>query len=90
MFRQLKRHATVWWALLGDRRTPFATKALPWAALAYFLLPIDLIPDFLPLIGQLDDVGMVIALLTIAFKMIPRDVWHDYERKTHRNDVIDV
>lgn len=75
---------------MGDRRTPFLAKALPWGALAYVLLPIDLVPDFLPLIGEIDDIGIVIALLTIAFKMIPRDVWHDYERKAHRNDVIDV
>lgn len=90
MLRRLTRHVRVWWSLLGDERTPLLTKALPWASVLYLLMPIDVVPDILPFIGQLDDIGVLIVLLAIAFKMVPRDVWQEYEQKAHRTDVIDI
>lgn len=90
MFTRLARHARVWRSLVGDKRTPFMTKALPWAALAYFLLPIDLVPDFLPLIGEIDDIGMVILLVSIALRLIPKDLWKEHGEKIKRKDVIDI
>lgn len=46
-------------------------KFLLWLAVAYALLPFDLIPDFLPIIGQLDDLIIVPGLIYIALKIIP-------------------
>ncbi|PKO54664.1 MAG: hypothetical protein CVU26_01170 [Betaproteobacteria bacterium HGW-Betaproteobacteria-2] len=46
-------------------------KLLLWLAVAYLLLPFDLIPDFIPLIGQLDDLIVVPGLIYLALKLIP-------------------
>lgn len=90
MLQRLARHARVWWSLFGDKRTPFMTKALPWAALVYVLLPIDLVPDFLPLIGEIDDIGMVILLASIALRLIPKSLWNEHSKNIDRTNVIDV
>ena len=59
---------------LKDSRTPLGAKIVGGAALAYLLSPIDLIPDFIPLAGQLDDLVIVPAGLWLARRMIPEAV----------------
>ena len=49
-------------------------KFLLWLAIGYVLLPFDLIPDFIPVLGQLDDALIVPGLVYLALKMIPQDV----------------
>ena len=53
---------------IRDPRTPFHAKLIAWAALAYLLSPIDLIPDFIPVAGYLDDLVIVPLLLHAAFR----------------------
>lgn len=90
MFRRLIRHASIWWSLLNDKRTPLLTKTLPWAALLYLIMPIDIVPDFLPLLGQLDDIGIIIALVSFALNMVPKDLWNEHGKKIDRANVIDI
>jgi uncharacterized membrane protein YkvA (DUF1232 family) len=61
--------------LYTDSRTPKITKILLWIAIGYALSPIDLIPDFIPVIGYLDDIIIVPLLLYIAIKSVPKDVY---------------
>jgi uncharacterized membrane protein YkvA (DUF1232 family) len=63
-YRRLQKHP----------RTPAFAKALLWLAIGYLLMPFDLIPDFLPVIGQLDDVIIVPSLIYFALKLTPVDV----------------
>lgn len=49
-------------------------KILIGAAVAYALSPIDLVPDFIPVVGHLDDVVVVPLLIIVALKLIPKDV----------------
>ena len=63
--------------MLKDRRTPRLAKVLLGLAVGYALSPIDLIPDFLPGLGYLDDIVLVPALVLLALKMVPREVIED-------------
>ena len=75
--RGLKRqtHALYWAA--RDPRTPWYAKAVAACTLAYALSPIDLIPDFIPVIGYIDDLIIVPAGIALAIRLIPRDVWQE-------------
>lgn len=68
---KLKAEFNFYRRLQNHPRTPTLSKALLWLALGYLLMPFDLIPDFLPVIGQLDDIIIVPMLIYIALKLIP-------------------
>lgn len=70
----LKRELKAYQQMLRPRRTPKTAKLLLALAVGYLLLPFDLIPDFIPLIGQIDDMMIVPALVFLAVKMIPKEV----------------
>ena len=53
-----------------DRDTPAATKGMLLAALAYFILPMDVIPDFIPVLGFTDDAAVIAAALALARRSI--------------------
>lgn len=67
--------------ILADPRTPRFPKILLGLALGYALLPFDLIPDFLPVIGQLDDLVIVPGLVLLALKYIPKEVVEDCRKR---------
>ena len=81
--RSLKREINVYRLVLKDSRTPRPAKLLLGLAIGYLLLPFDLIPDFIPVIGQLDDVIIVLSLVILALKMIPKDVIEDCRAKAN-------
>lgn len=56
--------------IIGSEETPLSAKILLIAAIVYFLSPIDLIPDFIPVIGYLDDLIIVPTLIWLAFRQI--------------------
>jgi uncharacterized membrane protein YkvA (DUF1232 family) len=58
----------------GDPRTPWLPKAIIILALAYSLSPIDLIPDFIPVLGMLDDLLIVPGMIALAIRLLPPDV----------------
>lgn len=90
MFGRLGKLFLLWRSLSKDGRTPLATKVFPWAALLYLLVPLDIVPDFIPLLGQLDDIGIVLLLVSIAMKVVPKGLWQEHDEKVERKDVIDV
>lgn len=69
--RQLKRELQVYRLLLNHPETPLFSKILLGLAVGYLLLPFDLIPDFIPILGQLDDVVLIPLLLYLAHLQIP-------------------
>ena len=69
--RALKRDVVALWLAARDPRTPLAAKLLAGAVAAYALSPIDLIPDFIPVLGYLDDLLLVPAGIWLAVRLIP-------------------
>ena len=76
-YARFRREIRVYQAVLKDPRTPRPAKWLLGMAIAYALSPIDLIPDFIPIIGHLDDAVIVPGLIVLAVHFIPRDVLED-------------
>ena len=68
-------------SLLGDGRVPIWLKTLPLGALVYLISPIDLVPDAILLLGQLDDIAVVALGLKVFIEMAPRNVVDEHMRK---------
>ena len=75
--RAARRELHVWRLVLADRRTPLVSRLLLWLAVGYVLLPFDLVPDFIPVLGQLDDLIIVPGLVVAALWLVPREVVAD-------------
>ncbi len=69
--RSVKRDVVALWIAARDPRTPFAAKVVAGAVAAYALSPIDLIPDFIPILGYLDDLLIVPLGILLAIGLIP-------------------
>jgi uncharacterized membrane protein YkvA (DUF1232 family) len=69
--RRIKEEFDFYQRLQQHPHTPWLAKALLWLAVGYLLLPFDLIPDFLPIIGQLDELVIIPILLYFAVKLTP-------------------
>lgn len=69
--KDIKRDVLVLWLAARDPRVPWYAKALAGAVAAYALSPIDLIPDFIPVLGYLDDLLIVPAGILLAIKLMP-------------------
>ena len=75
--RQIKLDTYALYLAYRDPRTPWYAKALAAGVVAYALSPIDLIPDFIPVLGYLDDLILVPAGIVLAIKLIPAPVIAD-------------
>ncbi|MBX7501112.1 DUF1232 domain-containing protein [Qipengyuania sp. YG27] len=67
-----------------DRRTPLVAKLVAGATAAYALSPIDLIPDFIPVIGLLDDLILVPLGIWLAVRLIPRELMAEFREVAAR------
>lgn len=72
--RQLRRHTLTVYYAARDPRTPLHLRLLALFVAAYALSPIDLIPDFIPVIGYLDDLILVPLGLALVLRLLPADV----------------
>jgi uncharacterized membrane protein YkvA (DUF1232 family) len=78
---RLFHYLTALWFLLRDSRTPLAAKLVAGVVVAYALSPIDLIPDFIPILGLLDDVILVPLGVALAVKLVPAPLWNEMQQK---------
>jgi uncharacterized membrane protein YkvA (DUF1232 family) len=81
---RLKRNVVALWLAGRDPRTPAAAKLLSLAVAAYALSPIDLIPDFIPILGLLDDLLIVPAGVALAIRMIPAPLMAEFRERADR------
>ena len=73
--RQLKADIPAVYLAIKDPATPWFAKALALVTIAYALSPIDLIPDFIPVLGYLDDIILLPFLIALTIKLIPQNIW---------------
>lgn len=78
---KMNRELLVLYLSSKDRRTPLMIKVLAVCIVAYALSPIDLIPDFIPVLGYLDDVIIVPLGIALCLKLIPEHIIKDNRRK---------
>ncbi len=79
--RRLKRDVLALWIAARDPRTPWLAKLIAAAVAGYALSPIDLIPDFIPILGYLDDLLIVPAGIVLAVSLIPSAIMADFRRQ---------
>jgi len=72
--KRLRRDGVTLWFAGRHSRTPWYAKALGVFVVAYALSPIDLIPDFIPVLGYVDDVLLLPALIWLTIRLLPPDV----------------
>ncbi|MGG4129182.1 YkvA family protein [Paenibacillus illinoisensis] len=81
MAREIKRNIFVLYLAYKDPRVSWYAKLFAVGVVAYAFSPIDLIPDFIPVLGYLDDLIIVPLGITIALKLIPQEVIRDCRDK---------
>jgi uncharacterized membrane protein YkvA (DUF1232 family) len=79
--KQLKAKIIILSIAYTDSRTPLIAKLIIAVTIGYLLSPIDLIPDFIPVIGWLDDLVVVPLLITLSIRLIPQPVIVEAEKK---------
>ncbi len=72
---RLATHLVALWKLLRHAQTPRLPKFVALAVLAYALSPIDLIPDFIPVLGQLDDLLLIPLGVALVVRLTPPPLW---------------
>ena len=82
--RTFKREFEIYRCALRHPDTPWFAKVLLGLAVGYALLPFDLIPDFLPVIGHLDDLVIVPSLVWLALRLIPLTVMDECRAQNPR------
>lgn len=75
--KNVKQEIRVWKFILKDPRCPMVSKFLLALVVLYALMPFDLIPDFIPALGYLDDIFIIGLLVFLALKLIPKQVVED-------------
>lgn len=76
--RAIKRDVHALWLAARDPRTPWYAKALAMGVAAYALSPIDLIPDFIPVLGYLDDAILVPLGIMLVVRLMPPELMAEY------------
>ncbi len=81
----LKKEIMILYYAFADKRTPWLAKVPALFSVIYLLSPIDLIPDFIPFLGYVDDLVVVPLLLNLSIRLLPQIVKNDSMAKASRN-----
>ncbi|UCI34442.1 YkvA family protein [Mesorhizobium sp. B4-1-4] len=82
--KAIRRDVVALWLAARDPRVPWHAKTVAGAVAAYALSPIDLIPDFIPIIGYLDDLIIVPLGIMLAVKLVPVDLMREFRDEATR------
>lgn len=82
---KLKREISALYYAYLDKDTPILPKVIIILTIGYAMSPIDLIPDFIPIIGYLDDLLLLPVLITLSIKLIPKNILDKSREKAEQN-----
>lgn len=85
MLKSVLNHARLVGRLIKDPRIPAYLKVLPFAPFLYFIFPLDVIPDLIPIVGQMDDLGVLLLALQAFVMLVPQGIADE-----HRDDIAGV
>jgi uncharacterized membrane protein YkvA (DUF1232 family) len=86
---KLPTYARIVWGLMRDPRTPIGLKGMLAAALAYVVVPVDLIPDAVPILGHADDLTVLLLVLDLFINNAPAEVRAEHTARA-RNGTADL
>lgn len=81
----LKKRVKLYQELYKDKRTPRLAKIFLFLAIGYFFLPFDIVPDFIPVIGQLDDAIIIPVLIFLSLRFVPKWLYEEHYKKIFLN-----
>jgi uncharacterized membrane protein YkvA (DUF1232 family) len=92
VLQSIWNHLRVAWRLFRDERVPLWTKAIPVLAVIYLISPLDFLPDIVPVLGQLDDLTVILLGLQLFERMAPEWVVREHQNDlgVETSDSIDV
>jgi uncharacterized membrane protein YkvA (DUF1232 family) len=86
---KLPTYARTVWGIMRDPRTPIGLKGIMAAALAYVVFPVDLVPDVIPILGQADDLTILLLVLDMFIQNAPAEVRAEHAARA-RNGTADL
>ena len=84
--KTIKRDVVALWIAARDPRVPWYAKASAGVVAAYALSPVDLIPDFIPIVGYLDDLIIVPLGIMLAVKLVPESLMEEFRAEATRRE----
>ena len=81
LWQILKRETATVWLMLRNPNAPLAAKVVAVAAALYLFSPLDFVTDAIPLLGWIDDAIIVSALLSLAYRLLPPDLYESLKRQ---------
>lgn len=86
--KRLKQNIRILYLASKHPATPLSAKLVVGATVAYALSPIDLIPDFIPILGYIDDLVILPLGIWIAIRLIPEPVWQECRAQTEQEQAV--
>ena len=75
------------WAMLRNPAAPMVSKVTAILAVVYIIMPVDLVPDIIPILGWLDDGIIAYVLIKLAFKFLPKDMYESLKAQFDKKSV---
>ena len=88
--RPLVEQFRLTWQLFHDPRTPSWMKWSSIGVLFYILMPVDIIPDFIPILGQLDDLGLLLSWMKLLERLTPTVMLTEIRARLRRDEEEDI
>ena len=79
--KQLKQKTAIIYVAIKSPKTPWYAKAVGALVVGYALSPIDIIPDFIPILGYIDELLLIPLGVILTMKLIPQNLWYEFQEE---------